>query len=520
MTFQKEHCMSRFFVQLVTLMLLGSTPALVAAQPRGGPSVPESKPTVIRLSVDPAAEPRPALKYSFMTPLSERKPGNAVPYYYRAILAYVSYQGRFNSGKDQPTLDARLDTWAQAPLENFPRDEVRKALQGFRAFDDLREAVSREQCDWDWRLQDIDGPKSFEFILEEIQQSRGLARCLAVKARLEIAEGRYDDAVETFRIGNQFARDLATTPIIIPGLVGIAVAGVLDDQVHTFIAAPKSPNLYWALTELPRPLIDMRPAVEFEVRFPSRVFPFLKDPEHAQHSPEQWAELVSQAYVTLDRLGSDRPRDDVHGWQARLLATGLALRGYTQAKRDLIAAGYDAAKIEQMPVGQVLAIDEVQQCRYIASESLKWSFLPYPEGWRRQKQAESDLIRSRYLNPPPTSREVIPINALLLPATTSGIEAMIRRDISIAADRVIEAIRMHAALHGGKLPQTLPEISVVPVPNHPRFGTPFPYKVEGDKATLEARRMTEAPTPMQEGDYIFEITISGDRRPSQSRSAQ
>jgi len=519
MTFQKEHYMSRYFGQLVTLVIFGISPALIAAPPRGGPTAPESKPTIVRLAVDPAAEPRPALKYSFMTPLSERKPGNAVPYYYRAILAYVGYQGRFNTGKGQPTLDARLDTWAQAPLENFPRDEVRKTLQGFRAFDDLREAASRERCDWDWRLQDIEGPKSFEFILEEIQQSRGLARCLAAKVRLEVAEGRYDDAAETLRIGYQFARDLATTPIIIPGLVGIAVAGILDDQVHTFIAAPKSPNLYWALTELPRPLIDMRPSVEFEVRFPSRVFPFLKDPEHAHHSPEQWAELISRAYVTLDRLASERPRDD-SSWQARLLATGLALRGYTQAKRDLIAAGYDAAKIDQMPVGQVLAVDEVQQSRYIASESLKWSFLPYPEGWRRQKQAESDLIRSGYLNPPPTSREVIPINALLLPATTSGIEAMIRRDISIAADRVIEAIRMHAALHGGKLPRSLSEITVVPVPNHPRFGTPFPYTLEGDKAILEARRMTEAPAPLQEGDYIFEITVAGDRHRSETRAAE
>src|SRR5580700_3887794 len=133
MIFRKEHCMSRYFGQVVTLVILGISPALVAAPPRGGPTAPESKPTVVRLAVDPAAEPRPALKYSFMTPLSERKPGNAVPYYYRAILDYVDYRGRFQTGKGQPTLDERLDTWAHAPLENFPRDEVHKALQGFRS---------------------------------------------------------------------------------------------------------------------------------------------------------------------------------------------------------------------------------------------------------------------------------------------------------------------------------------------------------------------------------------------------
>src|SRR5580704_2764468 len=269
-----------------------------AASAKAAPPI-ESKPTVIRLAIDPAAEPRPALRYSFMTPLAQRKPGNAAPIYYRAILAYVEHRSRATGVKGGPNFDTRLEAWAQAPIENFPKDEVRKALQNFRAFDELREAASRERCDWDWRLQDIEGPKSFEFILEEVQDRKGLARCLAAKVRLEIAEGRYDDAAETLRIGYQFARDLATTPIIIPGLVGIAVAGILDDQVHTFIAAPKSPNLYWALTELPRPLVDMRPSVEFEVRFPSRIFPFLKDPEHAHHSPEQWAGLISRAYLTL-----------------------------------------------------------------------------------------------------------------------------------------------------------------------------------------------------------------------------
>ncbi len=120
---------------------------------------------------------------------------------------------------------------------------MRKAIDGFRAFEDLREAASREECNWDWRLEDITGPKNFFFILDEVQRSRGLARWLAVKARLEIAEGRYADAVETLRIGYQFARDLGKIPSIIPGLVGLAITSILDDQVHALIGAPGSPNL-------------------------------------------------------------------------------------------------------------------------------------------------------------------------------------------------------------------------------------------------------------------------------------
>jgi hypothetical protein len=502
--------MLRPLIAPLLIALVGA--ASSTSDANAAPPSREPKPTVVRLAVDPAAEPKPALKYSFILPLAERKPGNAVPFYYRAILAYMEYRGGFRDAQGRPDFDNRLDAWAQAPLDKFPKEEVRKALGGFRAFDELREATSRERCDWDWRLQDIEGPRSFEFLLGEIQQSRGLTRCLAVKARLEISEGRYADAVDTFRIGYQLARDVSTTPIIITGLVGIAMTGVLDDQVHAFMAAKGSPNLYWALTELPRPLIDVRPAVEFEINFPTRIFSFLKDPEHTHHSPEQWAELVSRAFLTLDRLASERPTDDTYGWPVRLVATGWALRGYTRAKHDLIAAGYDAAKVEQMPVGQVMAVDEVQYSRQIASESLKWSFLPYPEGWARLKHAETELIRNHYLGPGPRTREPIPINSLLLPAIRAAGDAMMRRDVSVAADRAIEAIRMHAAQNGGKLPQSLADVSVVPVPNNPWLGTPFPYRVEGDKATLEVRRGTEAPQPMQESDYLFEITIAGARR--------
>jgi hypothetical protein len=497
-------------ISLTGTVIMAMVGHLAAAPPIRRPA-PEG-PTIVRLAVDPAPEPRPPLNYTFLTPLSARKPGNAAPFYYRAILAYTIYRAGAKDATGHGSLDSRLDEWAHMPIETLPRDEVRKVVNGFAAdYDDLREAASRERCDWDYQLQNVEGQKGLEFRLTEVQDSRGLARFLAVKARLEIAEGRYADAVETMGVGYQFARDLSTTPIIIPSLVGIAIGGILDDQAHAFFAAPKSPNLYWAYTELPRPFIDMRPAVEFEVTLPTRLFPMLKDPEHAEHSPEQWADIVSQAFFTLSHLFNDRPAESSYGWESRLAATGLALRGYTQAKRDLIAAGYDAAKIERMPVGQVIAVDEAYLCRYIAQEMRKWTLVPYAEGWRRMNEVNRQLIRDHYLGPGLNSREVLPINSFLLPAIPAAMDASIRRDVSMAADRVIEAIRMHAAQNGGKLPQALSEITVVPVPVHPRFGTPFPYKLAGDTATLEVRRTTEPPEPAREGDYVFEITVAHDR---------
>ena len=69
------------------------------------------------------------------------------------------------------------------------------------------------------------------------------------------------------------------------------------------------------------------------------------------------------------------------------------------------------------------------------------------------------------------------------------------------------AVRMQAARDGGKLPAALADVTVVPVPNNPRTGQPFPYCVDGNRATLEVRRMSDPSQPLQDHDYIFEISV-------------
>jgi hypothetical protein len=50
-------------------------------------------------------------------------------------------------------------------------------------------------------------------------------------------------------------------------------------------------------------------------------------------------------------------------------------------------------------------------------------------------------------------------------------------------ERVIEALRMHAASHGG-LPDPLAEVTIVPIPLDPMTGRPFRYRCEGETAIL------------------------------------
>jgi hypothetical protein len=493
-------------MQSISRMLLVSVALCVASSARAQSDVSWGKATIVRLKVDPAAEPRPALKYSLMTRLSDRKPGNAVPFYYRAVLAFSQANALSNRAGGK-SLDSQLSEWMTTPIEKFPIREVKGVIESHtRVLEDLATAANREECNWDWRVQDLEGTKSLQFLLAEIQESRGLARLLAVKARLEIAEHRFDDAVETLRLGNQLAAAVAKSPFVITGLVGIAILATLDDQVHAFMDAPGSPNLYWALTELPRPQIDLRPSIEFELSFPFRVFPWLKSPETALHSPEQWAEIISKGLQETFSLDGPGDRSTPY-WQAQLAATGLALRGYSRAKQELIASGFNASKIEKMPVGQVLAIHEAALCRQVPDEIRKWTLVPVAEGLRRAHAAEKNLIREHDIGPIFSSRETLPILSILLPATPAAYDAMVRREVALAADRVIEALRMQAAHDGGKLPASLAKITVVPVPNNPRTGKPFPYRFDGNRATL-VRKSSET-GPLQESDYVFEISLAG-----------
>jgi hypothetical protein len=64
--------------------------------------------------------------------------------------------------------------------------------------------------------------------------------------------------------------------------------------------------------------------------------------------------------------------------------------------------------------------------------------------------------------------------------TSALLGAAVRRDRVIAVLRVIEALRMHAATHEGKLPSSLEAIDAVPIPVDALSGKPFVYRLNAD----------------------------------------
>ena len=497
---------------LLALLVLGPMTTVSSGQVRIGPQGPvveddkrqgrqvssnPDAPSIVQLTLTPAPEPDPPLKYSLIPGYLEREPGNAASYYYRAIILFQSVQRQMN----EDGLEERYDELMRQPVSEADWKLVESTLASFHSsYEQLEIAAHREYCDWDWRLRDVEGFEVLSFLLPEMHELRSMARLVALKARYEIGQQRYGDALETLTVGFQMARDAAQPPTLVNALVGLAIAQMMQEQVAAFVDSPDAPNLYWALAELPYPLIDMEPAMVHERSTPLLMFSVLREAETARRSPEQWQEALVQMIVELHRAGdgflSARTSEELRQ-QAQLMASAVAVKEYPRAKEELIAAGYERSEIEQMPVAQVLLIHQLHSYRTLYGNYFKWYLVA-----RERPLAESIEMMRKSMPQDFSSQEILPLAESLLPALAASVVAEARQASHLAALRTVEAIRMHAAVHAAKFPSRLTEITVVPVPDDPLTGESFSYQKEGETAKLEVRAVHPYPASL---GWVFEI---------------
>jgi hypothetical protein len=129
-----------------------------------------------------------------------------------------------------------------------------------------------------------------------------------------------------------------------------------------------------------------------------------------------------------------------------------------------------------------VAIHTSRSVEYAFQEVFKLSFMPYHEALAREPALLKRLEEQGYLHGKLGGREGLPITSLLMPAVAAVRHAEMRSARNPTALQVIEAIRMHAAATG-KLPASLAEITIVPVPINPATGQPFEYQLDAAAAT-------------------------------------
>jgi hypothetical protein len=445
---------------------------------------------VIQMTVTPAAAPVPSLKYRLVARDVDLKPGNAVPYYYRAML---SLEQNKEAVRKKYTED-EITKWESPgsegqPLRDLPLEKLRDVADMMlgQIGDQLAVATTRRECDWELGIEDMRGVDVVNFILPEFQGTRELARALTVKTRLEIAERHYDDAVATLRQQYRLGHDAAQVPLLVCGLIGVAIDSRSNGALIEFIGNPGSPNMYWALTELAQPPIDLQPAVRFEMEFGPRMFPFIYNAETTDRAPDEWNRMFVGALKDFGKAGELWADAGItqftDGVGAGVAATGLALVGYPHAKEYLIAHGMDRDKVENMSVGQVIAIYSERNYRRFAEDWEKLWLVPFADMYKMHDKLEKRLADAHPLGGG-EEREIIPLVSLLMPAIQSCRAAQVRLERQVAALRVIEALRLYAAEHDGRLPESLDQITTVPVPLNPATSRPFEYRLNGKLAML------------------------------------
>ena len=471
---------------LLVFAVLGLAQIPAFAQEAQPPKPPE---TPIEVILRPAAEPVPALRYRLAPERRTQEPGNAAVFYHRAMLMLIQDRvTRAAQDKAEPEqkllrLDEQIATWASMPLSQFPREEVRTLLQN-RFERILREAdlgVQRATCDWqfDQRTEGV------ALLLPEIQEMRSLARLVTLKARLEILDGKTNEALHWIETGLTLGRHVAQGPTLIQALVGIAIDSVTNQCILDIIQAPGTPNLYWALADRPRPFIDPRYPFEGERYLLEKELPELKDLESHVWSTDEARRFADELQRKLYALAADQPPIGQEGAPENMLSFGrrlgiaaMASRIYPEAKKSLIAMGWAEEKVKAMPVVQVATLYSLLEYQKQRDNTYKWLNFPYPQSFGKLDEAMAKTMADKLKNP------LLTMFSMLTPALNSARVAFVRLERQFDALQTIEAIRLYAHSHNNALPPNLEAITEVPIPLDPASGKPFHYELKGDTAVL------------------------------------
>ena len=443
--------------------------------------------TAVAITLRPAAEPIPALKYRLLPERRSLVPGNAAVFYHRAIAmlddAAQWARRRTDAKQFLATEEQATGPWITGPLELIPVDQARQHLETYRtALIEAKLGALRQTCNWEFDLR----PEGVDLLLPEIQNMRSLLRLVALKVRVAVREGKIDEAIEWLQTGNAMARHVAEGPILLQGLVAVTMSTAMTRPLEDIIQAPGAPNLFWALANRPRPCIDLTAGMDGERFLLEREIPQLRELDAAPWGLEKARSFSEELRTKLFRLSrytnrspSGESSPAFQEWASKLGLAALVVQAYPEAKAALMAQGRSAAQVEAMPTVQVVALYTFQSYQRMRDDDFKWTGIPYCNAYKSMNKPMNARRIQAQTNP------LLKLFTMVMPAISAVQMAQLRLDRKLDAIQCIEAIRIYGAAHG-KLPSALQDITEAPTPLDLATGQPFGYRLAGDHATLSA----------------------------------
>jgi len=432
----------------------------------------------VQLTVRPMRAPKPALKYQLLPEVGELNPGNAAQNYVKCFME----QRDFYFSKEGVDERVRYQTM---PLAELPLDKLRDYGGG-----SLRQAEWAARLDTvDW--QDVERIQSggMTRLPAELGPFQVLAAALQVRFRAALAGRRYGDAIRIAKTMFALARHLGEHPSEIADMVGLWVAHLGLGTLEEMVQQPGCPNLYWALTDLPSPLVDLRKGVQGDRTHVAADLRMLRD--DVPMTETELETFVSRVFGVIS-FAREQAGQAPAGLRSRLGSRVKDPERVRAAGRRLVEAGGAHDLVKKLPPMQVILLDEKRDYEVQQDERIKLLSLPL---WQ--------------IDSPQGSEKRVPdadgLFADLLPDIVKLRRTQGRLEQQIALLRHVEALRLHAAEHDGKLPAKLSEIAV-PLPVDPVTGKPFEYTVEG--ATAHFRGSALRVAGKDTGSNVhYEVTV-------------
>ena len=418
--------------------------ALLAASPTGlGPKEAE-----VRLYIRPMPAPRPALKYQLLPEAGELNPGNAAHDYLRC---FAEQRPFFYSEKGV----ADRARYRKMPLLELRLERVTQYGGG-----------PCDRADWAARLDTIDWqalPRIREGGLEGLPPELGplqiLGETLQARFRVEVANQRFDHGIRSAKTMLAMGRHLGEHPTEVAGLLGMSVAHLALDTLGEMVQQARCPNLYWALTDLPCPLVDLRRGIQGErIRVAAEWRTLRGDAPMTQAELEALVGRLSGVLSFAREQAGLPPRNLRHELRAR----AEDRTGIDAARRRLVEAGSARDLVDRLPPLQVVLLDEKRSFEERRDERIKLLGLSL---WQIERGEEGPSDRDGLL------ADLLP-DVVKLRRTQAALEQQ------VALLRHVEALRLYAAEHGGALPAKLSDVTV-PLPDDPVTGRRFAYATEG-----------------------------------------
>ena len=428
------------------------------------------------------AEHKPALSIRFIPDPFNAKPGNAAIYYLKAggFFEQTMAQQAKRKFEEESRLaagdkDYAPYIWLETELKDLPVEKVKEYLS-YTSFQTLflEEAAARLHCDFDRQIKTVENPVSY--LLPEVQSVRDVARIQAMRFLVAMAENRTDDAIkilgQMIAMGPHFCQE----PFLVSNLVGTACVNIGLQQAYYLSEHPAAPNLYWAIAQLPNPLINLEQSLAYEREFLFEQVKVLREVDDIPKPDGYWSEFIDRFTTAIKGVG--RPLDELESFG--IAGITLAIGSNVPKAREYLVKieGMSNDKLDKLPNAQIFFLAMRRFYERYRDEEFKYSFLP--EHARKKSSATStefgESLKRYGLITIPTSS--------LLPAVQAAQSASRRTQQQLAMWQTTESIRHHLATHDNKLPATLEELEL-PAPHDPLTSGPFEYVVHATGATLK-----------------------------------